>query len=102
MEIRSLPEGPGKMNGGGGLTIQRMLELGRVSRCSFYRYDPKPSPAQIATWICMTRSSALRWNGRPKGDRASPRNCVARNGRSQADAGKQPVVRAAAQVSGHE
>jgi putative transposase len=28
------------MNGGRGLTIQRMLELGRVSRSSFYRYDP--------------------------------------------------------------
>jgi hypothetical protein len=26
-----------EMNGSGGLTIQRMLELGRVSRCSFYR-----------------------------------------------------------------
>ena len=28
------------MNGGRGLTIQRMLELGQVSRSSFYRYDP--------------------------------------------------------------
>jgi hypothetical protein len=48
-----------KMNGSGGLTIQRMLELGRVSRCSFYRYDPSPSPAQIATWSCAAQRSAL-------------------------------------------
>ena len=34
-----------EMNGSGGLTIQRMLELGRVSRCSFYRYDPEPKPS---------------------------------------------------------
>jgi len=77
-----------EMNGSGGLTIQRMLELGRVSRCSLYRYDPEPSPAQIATWSCATRSSTLRWNGRATRDRASPRNCVARDGRSQAGCGK--------------
>ena len=29
------------MSAGAGLTIRRMLELGRVSRCSFYRYDPE-------------------------------------------------------------
>ncbi len=29
------------MNGDGGLTIERMLELGRVSRSSFYRFDPE-------------------------------------------------------------
>jgi len=28
------------MNGDGGLTTRRMLELGRVSRSSFYRFDP--------------------------------------------------------------
>jgi len=28
------------MNAGGGLTIERMLELGRVTRSSFYRFDP--------------------------------------------------------------
>jgi len=29
------------MSGGGGLTTRRMLELGRLSRSSFYRFDPK-------------------------------------------------------------
>jgi putative transposase len=29
---------------GGGLTIGRMLELGRVRRSSFYRFDPEPKP----------------------------------------------------------
>jgi hypothetical protein len=101
-EIRSLPEGPGRnerqrwtddsthAGAGPGEPVQ-LLSL-RI---------PSPSPAQIATWSCATRSSALRWNGRATGDRASRRNCVATDGRSQADAGKQPVVRAAAQVSGH-
>lgn len=34
------------MSAGGGLTIQRMLGLGRVSRSSFYRYDAERSPNQ--------------------------------------------------------
>jgi putative transposase len=29
------------MSAGGGLTMRRMLELGRVSRSSFYRFDPE-------------------------------------------------------------
>jgi len=33
------------MNAGGGLTTQRMLALGRVSRSSFYRFDPEGNPA---------------------------------------------------------
>ena len=32
------------MNTGGGLTIRRMVELGQVSRSSFYRFDPKRKP----------------------------------------------------------
>jgi putative transposase len=32
------------MNAGGGLSIRRRLELGRVSRSSFYRFDPKRKP----------------------------------------------------------
>jgi putative transposase len=32
------------MNAGDGLTIQRMLKLGRVSRSSFYRFDPEHQP----------------------------------------------------------
>lgn len=34
------------MSAGGGLTIQRMLGLGRVSRSSFYRYDAERRPNQ--------------------------------------------------------
>jgi len=34
-----------EMNAGGGLTTQRMLALGRVSRSSFYRFDPEGNPA---------------------------------------------------------
>ena len=34
------------MSAGGGLTIERMLGLGRVSRSSFYRYDAERSPNQ--------------------------------------------------------
>lgn len=33
------------MSAGGGLTTQRMLELGRVSRSSFYRFDANGEPA---------------------------------------------------------
>jgi putative transposase len=33
------------MNGDGGLTMQRMLELGRVSRSSFYRFSPDNQPS---------------------------------------------------------
>ena len=32
------------MNTDSGLTTQRMLELGRVSRPSFYRFDPERKP----------------------------------------------------------
>ena len=33
------------MSAGSGLTTQRMLELGRVSRSSFYRFSPEREPA---------------------------------------------------------
>jgi transposase InsO family protein len=32
------------MNGGGGLSVQRMVELGRVNRSSFYRFEPERNP----------------------------------------------------------
>ena len=32
------------MNAGGRLTTQRMVELGRVSRSCFYRFDPGAKP----------------------------------------------------------
>jgi transposase InsO family protein len=73
------------MMAGGGLTMQRMVELGRVSRSSFYRFDPEAKPAadrdmelrdaiqRIALeWPCYGRpriTAALRrqgWTVNPK------------------------------------
>ena len=58
------------MNGGRGLTIQRMLELGRVSRSSFYRYDPnrKPGPDRDMELRDAIQRIALEWPcyGRPR------------------------------------
>jgi putative transposase len=58
------------MNGGRGLTIQRMLELGRVSRSSFYRYDPnrKPGADRDMELRDAIQHIALEWPcyGRPR------------------------------------
>jgi len=58
------------MNGGRGLTIQRMLELGRVSRSSFYRYDPnrKPGADRDMELRDAIQRIALEWPcyGRPR------------------------------------
>jgi len=58
------------MNGGRGLTTQRMLELGRVSRSSFYHYDPNRKPGvdrDMELRDAMQRI-ALEWPcyGRPR------------------------------------
>ena len=58
------------MTGGGGLTIRRMVELGRVSRSSLYRYDPEPKP--VPHYDMELRDAiqciALQWPcyGRPR------------------------------------
>jgi hypothetical protein len=36
------------MKAGRGLTVERMMELGRVSRASFYRFDESPNPGHDA------------------------------------------------------
>jgi transposase InsO family protein len=58
------------MNGGRGLTIQRMLELGRVRRSSFYRYDPnrKPGADRDMELRNAIQRIALEWPcyGRPR------------------------------------
>ena len=64
-----------------GLTIERMVELARVSRASFYRFDENARPGPMATWICATPSSGSRWNGPATGGRGSPASCVAGAGR---------------------
>ena len=57
------------MNAGGGLTVERMVELARVSRASFYRFDENAEPGPIPTWICATPFSGSRWNGPAYGRR---------------------------------
>jgi len=58
------------MSADGGLTIRRMLELGRVSRSSFYRYDPegKPTPERDMELRDAIQRIALEWPcyGRPR------------------------------------
>jgi putative transposase len=58
------------MSAPGGLTIQRMLELGRVSRSSFYRYDPenKPNADRDMELRDAIQRIALEWPyyGRPR------------------------------------
>ncbi len=58
------------MNGGRGLAIRRMLELGRVSRSSFYRYDPnrKPGADRDMELRDAVQRIALQWTcyGRPR------------------------------------
>ena len=64
-----------------GLTVERMVKLGRVSRSGFYRFqDAEPEP-RSATWICATRFSGSRWNGPATGVHASPPNCGERGWR---------------------
>ena len=54
----------------GGLTIRRMLELGRVSRPSFYRFDPqhKPGADRDMELRDAIQRIALEWPcyGRPR------------------------------------
>jgi putative transposase len=58
------------MNAGGGLTIERMLELGRAKRASFYRYDPecKPDADRDMELRDAIQRIALEWPcyGRPR------------------------------------
>src|SRR5271157_132355 len=59
-----------EMNGDGELTTRRMLELGRVSRSSFYRFDPehKPSTDRDIELRDAIQRIALEWPcyGRPR------------------------------------
>jgi transposase InsO family protein len=55
---------------GRGLTIERMVELGRVSRASFYRFDESSSPGHDADMDLRDtiQRIALEWPsyGRPR------------------------------------
>jgi len=58
------------MSGGDGVTIRRMLELGRVSRSSFYHFDPerKPNADRDMELRDAIQRIALEWPcyGRPR------------------------------------
>jgi putative transposase len=57
------------MNADGGLAMQRMLELGRVSRSSFYRFDPdRKAGARDMELRDAIQRIALEWPcyGRPR------------------------------------
>jgi hypothetical protein len=55
-----------------GLTIERMVELGLVSRSGFYRFGAASNDsARVAIWICEMLSNALRCSGRVTGGRGS-------------------------------
>ena len=54
-----------------GLTIERMVELGRVSRSGFYRFDDADR-GQIRTWIYATRFRRSPWSGPATVSRGSP------------------------------
>jgi transposase InsO family protein len=70
MEIRNLPQGPGRNERRPWTDDQRMLELGRVSRSSFYRYDPnrKPGVDRDMELRDAIQRIALEWPcyGRPR------------------------------------
>ena len=90
-----------------GLTIERMVELGRVSRSGFYRFDdnaePGPDPdMDLRDAIQTDRVGVAQL--RPPADhgRTAPPGL---DGESQAgvpaDARRQPAMRAEAEVRGH-
>jgi transposase InsO family protein len=58
------------MNAGRGLTVERMVELGRVSRASFYRFDESTHPGQDTDMDLRDsiQRIALEWPsyGRPR------------------------------------
>ena len=59
-----------------GLTIERMVELGRVSRSGFYRFEQDwTDRGRMPTWNCATPSSASPWSGPATGGPGSRRNC---------------------------
>ena len=64
-----------------GLTIERMVELARVSRSRLLPFRSRRASRPIAIWICGMRSSASRWSGRAMGGRGSPPSCGAAAGR---------------------
>ena len=51
-----------------GLTIERMVELGRVSRSGFYRFDAEPGPDQDMELRDAIQKIAVQWPsyGRPR------------------------------------
>src|SRR5262249_27674294 len=52
-----------------GLAVTRMVELGGVSRASFYRFDEEGAASVDATWTCAMRFSGSLWSGPVMADR---------------------------------
>ena len=69
------------MNATRGLTVERMVELGRVSRASFYRFDENTHPGQDTDMDLRDaiQRIALEWPS--YGGRESLRSCGAVDGR---------------------
>src|SRR5262249_58230779 len=108
MEIRSLPEGPGRnerrrwaddsthVGAGPGepvelLPLRSRTEAGCGSRHAVARFDPA-----YCAGVALLRAAAHHRGTTPPGMDGESQ------ARVSADAGRQPVVRAAAQVSGHD
>ncbi len=69
------------MNACRGLTAERMMQLGRVSRASFYRFDGNAHPSHDADMDLRDaiQRIALEWPA--TGGRGSPRNCDGAGGK---------------------
>jgi hypothetical protein len=69
------------MKAGRGLRVERMVELGRVSRASMYRFDESTHRSHEADMDLRDaiQRIALEWPS--YGGRESPRNCGAADGR---------------------
>ena len=64
-----------------GLTIERMVKLGRVSRSGFYRFDEEAKPDRPQTWTYATPSNASLCSGPAMAGHASRLSFVGGAGR---------------------
>jgi len=64
-----------------GLTIQRMVKLGRVSRSGFYRSGAVRAPGPNPDMDLRDAIQRIAWNGPATAGRGSPTSCAAAAGR---------------------
>jgi hypothetical protein len=96
-----------EVKAGGRLTVERMVELGRVSRSGFYRFsDTEPGPDPDMDLRDAIQKIAVEWPsyGRPRitAELRPPRLGGERETRLPADERGQSVVRAEAEVRRHD